>query len=433
MMEDHENVAGGIPGGQSDRRQFIKTSVTSAAIGALAVPRSVHAGVNETLRVGLIGCGGRGRGAAIDALSADPDAQLVAVADTFRDQVDLALAELQGTESIRRRVAVTSDQIHVGFDGYRQLIDSDVDVVLLATPPHFRPAHLAYAVEKGKHCFVEKPVAVDVPGVTSVRQTCELARQKKLAIVSGLVFRADPGIAETVKRIQDGAIGEIVAIQACRNGGALWHRGDDPKWSRMEYQVRNWLYYTWLSGDHIVEQAVHSLDKVNWLLDDVSPASAFGMGGRQQRTGKEWGHIYDHHTVFYDYPNGVKCFFTCRQQNNTMMLADEIVLGAKGQARLTAKRIDGESPWRYRTRPLNMFRLEHEGLFNGIRHGVPLNHGHYMCNSTLTAIMGRMCTYTGQMHTWENVLANTERLGPTSYEWGNIPEPAVPVPGMLPL
>jgi predicted dehydrogenase len=435
-------MAHATPPNASTRRTFLATSAATAALGVLAAPRGVHADGDsaETLKLGLIGCGGRGEGAVIDALRADPHVELTAVGDTFADRAQECLARLQKHGEVGSRIKVTPDNCFPSkdpdFDNYKHVIDSGVDVVILATPPHFRPQHLAYAVEKGKHCFVEKPVGVDVPGVKSVQETCAKAKEKGLAIVSGLVWRADPGVIETIDRIRDGAIGDIVAVQSCYNAGTLWHRdpqeGQTP-WSRMEYQVRNWLYYTWLSGDHINEQAIHSLDKVNWLLGDVSPVEAVGMGGRQQRVDPKWGHIYDHHTVFYDYPSGVKAFFTCRQQDNTSNFVDEIVLGTKGRAQVLAKRIDGPSKWRYRGGSADAYMLEHVNLFNGIRSGDPLNQGHYMCNSTLVAIMGRMCTYTGQKWSWDQLMASEERLGPGAYEWGDVPEPPVAIPGITKL
>ena len=272
----------------TSRRGFLKASTGLAAgatlLGTLAVPRNVHAGASEELKIGLVGCGRRGTSAAQNALNASPDNVLIAIADTFADNADTSLRELKRDEKTKDRVQVQSDHKFTGFDAYKQLIDSDVDVVILATPPHFRPQHLAYAVEKGKHTFVEKPVAVDAPGVRDVIATCAKAKEKNLAVVSGLCWRYHPAVQETVKRIvQDKAIGDIVAIQSTYNGGTLWHRGDDPKWSRMEYQVRNWLYFHWLSGDHICEQAVHSLDKTAWLQGDISPTQAFGLGGRQRR------------------------------------------------------------------------------------------------------------------------------------------------------
>jgi len=412
------------------RRTFLKSSaVATAALGTLSLPRQVHADTDGGLKIGLIGSGGRGRAAAIDALQADPHATLTAIGDAFTDRASEALSHLQAHGKVGNRVHVAEDHVFTGFEAYRQVIDSGVDVVLLTTSPHFRPQHLAYAVEKGKHCFVEKPVAVDVPGVHHVQATCDVAKQKGLSIVSGLCWRYDLGVLETMQRIADGAIGDIVAIESCYNAGTLWHRGDKPEWSQMEYQMRNWLYYTWLSGDHIIEQAVHSLDKTAWLLGDVSPLKAVGMGGRQQRTDKKYGHIFDHHTVFYEYPDNVKVYFSCRQQDNTTTHTDELVLGTKGQARVLANQVRGKKKWRYRGPKPSMYRLEHQALFKSIHDSQPINNGHYMCNSTLIGIMGRMCTYTGQELTWEQVNQSTERLGPEVYEWGDLPEPPVAIPG----
>jgi predicted dehydrogenase len=420
------------------RRGFLKTS-TGLAVGAtlastMAVPRAVHAGVSEKIKVGLVGCGGRGTGAAENALNASPENVLVAVGDTFADFAQSSLGKLRRVDAVKDRVQVAPDHVFVGFDAFKQVIDSGVDVVILATPPHFRPQHLAYAVEKGKHTFVEKPVAVDAPGVRSVIETCKKAKEKNLAVVSGLCWRYHPAVKETVRRVmEDKAIGDIVAIQSTYNGGTLWHRGDDPKWSRMEYQVRNWLYFHWLSGDHICEQAVHSLDKTAWLQGDVHPTQAFGLGGRQQRTQPEYGDIYDHHTVFYEYPTGVKVFFTCRQQSETTGLVDELVLGTKGHANILQFRIDGKKKWSYEGKDkafAAMYDLEHVALFNSIREGKPINNGHYMANSTMLAVMGRMCTYTGQTLTWDKCFHSNERLGPTEYAWNDsVPAVEVAIPG----
>ena len=411
----------------NSRRSFLKSSV--AALGTLAVPQTVHAGVSEELKVGLIGCGNRGAGAASDALLADPLAKLTAVADVFPDAAQATLKKLQRHEKVGSRVTVTPEHVFTGFDAYRHLIDSGVDVVLLATPPHFRPAHLAYAVEQGKHTFVEKPVAVDVPGVHQVRKTCHLAREKGLAIVSGLCWRYDDGVRATIDKVKNGAIGRIIAIESSYNTGSLWHRGEKPNWSRLEYQLRNWLYYTWLSGDHIVEQAVHSIDKTAWLLGDISPLRAVGSGGRQQRTAEKYGNIYDHFTVSYEYPDDVKVFFTCRQQARTKTHVDELVLGTQGQARILKQKITGEEAWSYKGKKQSMYLREHQELFKSIRDGQPINDGHYMCNSTLIAIMGRICAYTGQELSWEKINKSTQRLGPDSYVWGDVPEPPVPIPG----
>jgi predicted dehydrogenase len=419
------------------RRNFLKTSA-GLAVGvsltsAFAIPRGVHAGVNETLRIGLIGCGGRGTGAAQNALNADRNNVLVAMGDAFQERARDSLDQMRRDESYADRVQVRDENIFVGFDAYKKVIDSGIDVVILATPPHFRPQHLAYAVEAGKHAFVEKPVAVDAPGVRSIIHTCEKAKAKGLAVVSGLCWRYHPAVRETVRRVvEDNAIGDIVAIQSSYNSGTLWHRGDKPEWSRMEYQMRNWLYFDWLSGDHICEQAVHSIDKTAWLLGDAQPLAAFGMGGRQQRTSSEFGNIYDHHTVFYDWPGGVRVYFTCRQQKDCSTFIDEIVLGTKGQARIIEGKIQGENTWQAdkKLKAADMLTIEHEHLFKSIRDGKPINNGHYMANSTMLAIMGRMCSYTGQTFTWDQCFNSQERLGPEAYDWNdNVPTSEVAIPG----
>jgi predicted dehydrogenase len=424
----------GIP----SRREFLKSS-TGLAVGAtlagtFAIPRAVHAGTSETLRIGLIGCGGRGIGAAQNALHASPNNVLVAVGDAFEDFAQASLRKLSRFEECKDQLKIEPDHVFSGFDAYKQVIDSGVDVVLLAEPPHFRPEHLAYAVEQGKHAFVEKPIAVDAPGVRSVIDTCAKAEANGRAIVSGLCWRYHPGVQETVRRVTDDkAIGDIIAIEGCYNAGTLWHRGDKPEWSRMEYQIRNWLYFNWLSGDHITEQAVHTLDKTAWLQGDVQPARAFGTGGRQQRTGREFGDIYDHHTVFYEYPSGIRVSFMCRQQQNCSGYNDVVVRGTKGQARILANVIEGENPWQFDSeaaKKIDMYDLEHVALFNSIRDGKPINNGHYMANSTMLAIMGRMCTYTGQTLSWDKCFNSQERLGPSEYAWNdNVPESQVAIPG----
>ena len=420
------------------RRDFLKTSTGIAVVASLAstlaVPRGVHAGASETVRIGLIGCGSRGAGAAHNALRASPNNILVAVGDAFADSAQSGADRLRRSRDVKDQVRIEPSHVFSGFDAYKQVIDSGVDVVLLAEPPHFRPAHLEYAVEKGKHAFVEKPVAVDAPGVRSVIDTCAKAEAKGLAIVSGLCWRYHPAVQETVRRIvEDKAIGDIISIESCYNAGTLWHRGDKPEWSRMEYQLRNWLYFNWLSGDHINEQAIHSLDKTAWLLGDAHPVRAVGTGGRQQRTGRDFGDVYDHHTVFYEYPSGVRVQFMCRQQQNCTSYVEEVVRGTKGQARILANEIEGENPWRFDQREakrIDMYDMEHVALFDSIREGRPINNGRYMANSTMLAIMGRMCTYTGQALTWDQCLNSQERLGPKEYAWNDdVPATTVAIPG----
>ena len=419
----------GSPTGNS-RRSFLKQSLAvSSVLAASPVVRAAHTGVDETIRVGLIGCGGRGTGAAVDAMSADPNVKLVAVGDTFRDRADSCLEALQFEDSIISQLDVAPEKIFAGFDAYKQVIDSGIDVVLLTSPPHFRPQHLEYAVSQGKHCFVEKPIAVDVPGVKRVMAACKTAKQQQLSIVSGLCWRYDYGVRATMEQIANGAIGDIVSIESSYNTGTLWHRGDEPEWSRMEYQIRNWLYYTWLSGDIICEQAIHSLDKTAWLLGDISPTNAMAIGGRQQRTAPKYGHIYDHFTVFYEYPTGHSVYFTCRQQDDCTTHVDELVHGTKGKARILAHEITGENNWKYEGEKPSLYRVEHEEMIRNIRQGTPLHNGDYMINSTMIAILGRMAAYTGKTLTWEEAMASSEQLGPANYDWVNVPEPKVAIPG----
>jgi predicted dehydrogenase len=361
-------------------------------------------------------------------MQADPHVRLFAMGDAFEQTARDARDTIKRKAPKPEHVTVGDDHIFSGFDAYKKVIDSGVDIVILTTPPHFRAEHLRYAVEKGKHTFVEKPVATDVPRVHEVMETCELAKKKGLAVVSGLCYRYSPLHKETMARIHDGAIGDVVAIQSNYNTGTEWYRGDEPKWTRMEYQIRNWLYYTWLGGDHIVEQAIHSLDKTAWLQGDPNPKSAFGLGGRQQRTDKRFGNIFDHHTVFYEYPSAVRVYFTCRRQDDCARLVDETVIGTKGKAYIRNGRIEGAKPWRYSGKKPSMYVEEHKAMIKSIRDGKPINNAQYMCNSTLIAIMGRMCTYTGQQLTWEQVLASKERMGPEKYEWGDVPVPTVEIP-----
>lgn len=416
------------------RRRFLKHSA-AAAVG-VAATRSplVHAAQgSDVLRIGLIGCGGRGSGAAVDALHADPRAELVAVGDVFADQTERALGLITKDKEIADRVKVTPETTFTDFDNYRKVIDSGVDVVILATPPHFRPEHLEYVVAQGKHCFVEKPVAVDVPGLKRVQAACEQAKQKGLSIVSGLCYRYHGGVRDIMQKIRDEkAIGDLVAIESSYNAGTLWYRTPKPDWSEMEVQVRNWLYYEWLSGDHICEQAVHSLDKCAWLLGDEHPLEAMALGGRQQRTADKWGDIYDHFTVFYEFPEGRRVYFTCRQQAGTKSRVEERVLGTKGQGLILGQTLldnQGKKIYKGRASHPSMYRAEHVALFKSIRDNEPINNGHYMCNSTMMAIMGRFAAYTGQTLSWEECMESTTHLGPQEYAWGEAPQGEVPIPG----
>jgi predicted dehydrogenase len=383
--------------------------------------------------VGLVGCGGRGTGAASQALRADRNVRLVAMADMFRDRLDGSLAELRRDNPIRERIDVPAERQFVGFEAAQNLINCGVDVVLLCTPPHFRPAHIEAAVRARKHIFAEKPVAVDGPGARRVLAACEEARRQRLSVVSGLCWRYHNGMRQTFARIHDGGLGNIVAMQCNYNTGALWHRVREQGWSDMEWQLRNWLYFTWLSGDFNVEQHVHSLDKMAWAMRNRYPVRCTGLGGRQVRTGPEFGHIFDHMAVVYEFEGGVKCYSYCRQQAGAANDVNDYILGTDGSCDVMRHRITGRNPWQYRPargQSDDMYQEEHNALFASIRSGNPINDGDWMTKSSLMAIMGRMACYTGQVITWEQALNSREDLTPPRYEFGPLPVPPVARPGI---
>jgi predicted dehydrogenase len=419
------------------RRDFLKTS-TTAAMGAPFFGGETFGAEGTSrpggrLRIGLIGCGGRGTGAAAQSLRADPHTILVAMGDAFEDRLQGSLEILRKQKDVESRVQVPVEKCFTGFDAYQRVIESGVDVVLLATPPHFRPIHLKAAIAAGKHVFAEKPVAVDAPGVRSVLATCEEARRRKLTIVSGLAMRYSNGHREAVQRVHGGAIGEIRALQANDFRGTIWVKPRRPEWTEMEYQMRNWYYFTWLSGDFNVEQHVHMLDLCSWMMRDEYPVSAMGIGGRQVRTGADYGNIYDHHAVIYEYANGVKLNAYCRQQAGGVSDISAEITGTKGTALLNSRgqAIQGVEPWTFRGEKNDHFVTEHEVMFRSIREGLAVNNGEYMTKSTMLAILGRMATYTGQKITWENAMNSKEDLSPEGYDWkAQPPRCEIAVPGV---
>ena len=419
----------------STRRQFLGTSFSMAAagvgVGAVASPADVHAGGDDVLKVGLIGCGGRGTGAAQQALRADDNVKLVAMGDAFEDRLQLSLRSLSAQEDVTDKIDVPKEQQFVGFDAYQKVLAADVDVVLLTTPPHFRPMHLKAAIEAGKHVFAEKPVAVDAPGVHSVLQSCAEAKRKNLSVVSGLCIRYDGGFRETVKRLHDGAIGDIHTLIANDYRGSIWVKPRKDDWTDMHWQMRNWYYFTWLSGDFNVEQHVHYLDVCAWVMGDY-PVKAIGMGGRQVRTDAKFGNIFDHHSVAYEFENGTRFFSNCRQQSGCKNNMSAYALGSRGRAEVSERRLEitNETNWRFDEKVKNMYQVEHDELFAGIRAGKPLNNGEYMAHSTMLAIMGRMATYTGQEITWEQAMNSTQNLSPEKYTWGNAPVVEIARPGI---
>lgn len=419
----------------ASRREFLKTSTLAAvaATGAVAAHSGILHGAfasgSDVIKLGLVGCGGRGSGAAVNALTADPQTKLIAVGDTFADKVESSLANLR-KDKVGDRVEVSDEHKFVGFDAYRKVIDSGIDVVLLCTPPHFRPAQMRYAVDKGKHIFAEKPVAVDGPGVREVFDICRDAQQKGLSIVSGLCWRYDMGMRATFEKLHEGGVGEYRAIQATYHTRTLKKYPRQPNWTDMEFQVRNWNGFTWLSGDFNVEQHIHSLDKVLWAMKDEPPVKCTGSGGRQARQGAESGNVYDHFSVVYEFANGVKAFSSCRQIDGCDDDVSDHVFGSEGVCDIFKHRIAGAKPWAFRGKKGAMYVREHQELLASIRQGKPINNGDYMNKSTLMAIMGRMSAYTGKVISWEQALNSKERLGPPEYKWGPAETPPVAVPGI---
>jgi predicted dehydrogenase len=324
---------------------------------------------------------------------------------------------------------VKEDQAFSGWEALDQILKTDIDVILLATPPGFRPAQMEAAVKAGKHVFCEKPVAVDPVGVRRVMAASAAAESKGLCVVSGLCWRYDYGVKATIEKIHSGAIGEIVSIQENYLTGTLWNRTPKPEWTPMHNQVLNWLYYRWLSGDHIVEQFIHSLDKALWLHHDVPPTICYGTGGRQVRTQPQFGDIYDHFSVVYEWADGTRCHASTRQMSDCYSETEDYVYGTEGTAKVLANEIKGKTNWKFEGNKPSMYQLEHIALMKAIREGKPINNGDYMCKSTLMAIMGREAAYSGQIIKWDDMLSSNQKLGPDRPDWGDAPAVEVAMPG----
>ncbi len=423
------------------RRAFMRSAAagaTALSLPAWAVPRpgdESESGRRESpLRVGLIGCGGRGGGAAAQAIQADPGVLLTAMGDLFPDRLSgthRALAEHFGD-----RVDVPEHRRFTGFDSYQQVIDSGVDVVLLCAPSHFRPAHLEAAVRAEKHVFCEKPMAVDAPGVRSVIASAEAAKGRGLSIVSGFCWRYSSPERAAFRRIHDGAIGKVTAVHTAYHAAPIDPPRRDPEWTEMEWQLRNWWHYNWLSGDHIVEQACHSVDKINWAMNGRAPSRITALGGRQSRPEQNFGNVFDHFSVIYEYDDGTRCFHTCRQVANTPFDNTDFIIGTKGTCFINGwapthelRDTGGAVRWSYDGPRPNMYQVEHDELFASIRAGTPINDGHDMAQSTMMSLAGRMAAYTGQTLTWEQVMNSREDLTPPAYEFGDLPVAPVPIPG----
>jgi myo-inositol 2-dehydrogenase / D-chiro-inositol 1-dehydrogenase len=439
------------------RRRFI-TKTTIAAIGTIGavkglssctstgqqkreeklIPLMDMAPEGKLLRAGLIGCGGRGTGAAINFLDAGKNLEIVALGDVFQERIDKCRSELKN----KKNIEVANDKCFVGFDSYEKVIDSGVDVVLLCTPPHFRPVHVEAAVNAGKHIFMEKPCAVDPVGARSVLVSSERAKQKDLSIVSGTIRRVQKDFMETRRRVMNGEIGEIVSAHIIRNGGSLWVIKRQPGWSDMEYMIRNWANFCWLSGDHIVEQFIHEIDVMNWYLGK-NPVKAMGWGGRQRRI---TGDQYDFFSVEYVYDNGMHTHCAARQISGCSNLTKQFFAGTNGYADAKGILYDlkGKPIWNYPTpkegdpdqswKVKDPYVQEHVNLVSAIRTGKTVNDAEAQVNSTLITIMGRMSAYTGKDVTWDEVLNSDLYLGPKTYTFGpisGIPE-TIPVIGIEP-
>jgi predicted dehydrogenase len=419
------------------RRDFLKTSTAAVVAGGalasdLAFPRLAKAAPNSSkLKIGFIGCGGRGTGAASQALNADSNVELWAMGDVFESQLQRSLAAIQDeNKNTPDKVHVPRERQFVGLDAYEKVLKSGVDVVILTTPPGFRPLHFRAAVEMGKHIFLEKPMATDATGIRSVMASVEEAKKKQLAVVAGFCWRYDYARREFYKRIHAGAIGDLCHVHASYLTSPV--KPMPAKESRpagmsdVEWQVRNWYNFVWLCGDGLVEQAVHSVDKIAWSMKDVPPLSCTAVGGRQVPNHE--GNIYDHIEVNYEYANGVRANMAQRQTTGCFNQNADFLIGTKGHAQILRRGPEILAPevWRYTGATNNMYQTEHDEMYQSIRAGKPINDGQRMCTSTLMAIMGRMAAYTGQEVTWEMALNSKESLVPEKLDWSQ-PLPIAPM------
>jgi predicted dehydrogenase len=393
------------------RRDFLKTSATATAATALTsldVGRFAHAAGSDIIKVGMIGCGGRNAGAIVQALTADKGARLVAMCDIFNDRIQEKLGAIR--KSKPEQVLVDNDHCFTGFDGYKKVIEAS-DVVLIANAAKFHPLHMMAAIQAGKHVFVEKPHAIDPAGIQVVRAACELAKQKKLSIQSGLQSRHHTGYAETIQRIHDGQIGELVAIEENFLRAPYGITERKPGLTELQWQCSTQYHFTWLSGDDVVQSLVHNFDRANWVMRGQSPVKCHGLGGRSTMVEAIYGNVFDHHSVVYEFGNGCRMYGFCRTTTGCYDESSSIILGSKGRASILRCEIRGEKPWRWQGQ-CDPYQIEHDKLFAAIRSGNPINAGDYMADSTLIGIMGQISCYTGQEVTWEQINASNFVFSP---------------------
>ncbi|HIF49130.1 MAG TPA: Gfo/Idh/MocA family oxidoreductase [Cytophagales bacterium] len=416
----------------STRRTFCKqTAAATTGILASTLPLDAMSNVydNKKLKLALIGCGGRGSGAAVQALTADDKVELYAMADAFRDRIDSSLNGIKEHFDESKNIDVKEKNMFTGFDAYKKAIDL-CDVVILTTPPGFRPLHFEYAINNDKHVFMEKPLATDAPGIRRVLEVAKIAKDKKLNVVVGLQRHYQDKYITLYNKVVNGDIGKIVSGQVYWNDGGVWVKKRTPSQSELEYQMRNWYYFTWLCGDHILEQHIHNIDVANWFIGDY-PISAQGMGGREVRNGIDHGQIFDHHFVEFTYASGAVISSQCRHQTGTASRVDEVFQGSNGSV-VTGKGemtdLDGNIKYKYPNKwneDPNPYQVEHDKLFQSIRNNEVINDVEYGAKSTMTAIMGRMATYTGKKITWDQAINSKEMLVPNNLTWNSTP-PTLP-------
>ncbi|MDD3470336.1 MAG: Gfo/Idh/MocA family oxidoreductase [Thermoguttaceae bacterium] len=426
-----------------ERRDFVKvTAAASAAVAGLSLARSAHAAGSDVLKVGLVGCGGRGCGAVGNTIAGanavygdgKSPVKIVALADAFEEKAKGARTRFidQADEDAvwGKAIDIKEDSCYTGIDSGKKMIETeDLDIVLLCEAPHFRCRNLTAAVAKGLQIFCEKPVGTDAAHCRAIQALGEEIDKKGLTLVSGLCWRYDPGVSATMRQIMDGAIGDIQVIQETYNAGGIWERTRQEGDTELEFQVRNWYHFAWLSGDHITEQAIHSIDKMGWAMNDEPPAVAWGMGGRQVRTAV--GDIYDHHAVAYEYANGVRGYFFTRQMPDTWSDVTDTFIGTKGSARvlggLEIKDRAGNVVWKYDGPGGDMYVEEHKAFYNALVTGKRINNTKYMVNSTMLANMGRMTTWTGQRITWDQAWNSEQKWEPSNYDSWDAEAPVQPV------
>jgi predicted dehydrogenase len=428
-----------LPSQKTTRRSFIKkagvVAAGSTALG-LSLQRSVHAAGTKEIRFGLIGCGGRGSGAAGNAMNGGKDVKLVAMADWFEPK---ALGARERLKKIYKdQVAVADDHIFSGFDGYKKVMESDIDAVLIACSSHFQAPYLKAGIDAGKHVFVEKPHSLDAPGLRIVQEACDDAKKKDLNVVSGLCWRYSPVVRETIKRIRDGQIGDIVNAQVQYLASPYRVIERDPKWSELEWQMHNWYHFFWLAGDQCLQQLIHVVDRASFAFGDLKPESAWGVGGRAACSGAKYGDLFDHQCVVFNYKGGKQLTGISRNQVGTWGSESDTIFGTKGRASLKKGTIAGENNWRYKGEKKSMYDVEQAELFDAIRTGKTINNCEYMVNSTTMMIMATYAIWTGKRLTWDQVWNSKTTVLQPAYNWDMKPpvmpneagEYDIPIPGI---